>query len=589
MSPLAWKVPLALLCALSPALSAQEGQFLTHDREVAEGVADNVPLVDPAADGWRSEVLHSAAKRGLKDLLGWAVRGKELSDGTLADGFWCERLRPEDLESIYADDTLTILSAHPHGGDRFTKETLAEAVAGLRGVMGNGEIFNDFFKYISVEVIDEKNFRTQFIIHLNARDRPLVTQVNIEGMISWVVGADDEHVSMSSLEVHHYEEILTATEVFSDITEHVFGGTPRWKPQMLHGVDQYMGRHDRLFGRSYIGSQGFAIGDIDGDGLDDIFVAQQGGMPNRLYRHLPGGKVEEVSARAQLDLLENTRGALLLDFDNDGDQDIAFSINSNIVVAYNDGTGIFGRRSVLRNTEPTDIYSMTAADADGDGDLDLYAARYIDGGLMGGVPTPYHDADNGSPNIYWRNDGPGEWTDATESSGLNQNNRKFSLGAMWDDLDGDGDMDLYVANDFGRNNLYVNDGKGNFVDEGIARGADDIGAAMGVSVADANLDGNMDILITNMFSSAGRRIATQSDRFMEGNDVDVHKEYVRHARGNSLLYGTESGDFEDVTEKTGVAVGGWAWGAKFVDFNNDGFDDIYSPNGFITSENSKDL
>lgn len=593
MSPLTWKVPLAFLCTVSTLFPCtqepQEGPtFLTHDPKVASGVAANVQHVDPAADGWRSEVLHDAAKRGLKEYLGWLIHEKDLPRESLSAGFTTSALRPAHLETVFHDGTMTVLHAAEMEARRYGIDEVDAAAVGLRTALEGGEVFNDFFKYVSVELSDGNTFRTQFIMHFAAGEAPMITQVNIEGVISWQIGESDEQVLMQSLEVHHYEELISLRPTFEDITTATFGATPRWKLQMLHGVDQYMGRHDRLIGHSYVGSQGIAVGDINGDGLDDVYIPQQGGLPNRLYLHREDHTVDEVSQAAKVDFLDNTRGVLILDLDNDGDQDLAMAIGSSVLLAFNNGKGVFDKRKTLRYQDNTEVFSLCAADPDNDGDLDIYASRYISGGLMGGMPTPYHDANNGSNNIYWRNDGD-NWVDATEQSGLSDNNHKFTLGAIWEDLDNDGDLDLYVANDFGRNNLYVNDGSGHFTDEGIARGADDIGAAMGVSVADANLDGRMDILVTNMFSSAGRRIATQNDKFMDGNDTEVHKDYVRHARGNSLLLGGDDHNFEDATDASGIAVGGWAWSAKFVDFNNDGFDDIYSPNGFITNENSKDL
>jgi len=112
---------------------------------------------------------------------------------------------------------------------------------------------------------------------------------------------------------------------------------------------------------------------------------------------------------------------------------------------------------------------------------------------------------------------------------------------------------------------------------------------MGVTVSDFDVDGDMDLYVTNMFSSAGLRIVPQTEHFMGGENVDVHQHYERHARGNSLLANRGDGTFEDVTMAAGVSVGGWAWGAKFVDFNNDGYEDVYSPNGFVTNPDEDDL
>ena len=187
-----------------------------------------------------------------------------------------------------------------------------------------------------------------------------------------------------------------------------------------------------------------------------------------------------------------------------------------------------------------------------------------------------------------RNDGVGKFTNATAEVGLDQNNTKFSLVSIWEDFDDDGDVDLYVANDFGTNNLYRND-NGHFVDVAMEVGAEDMAAGMGLSTADFDLDGDMDLLITNMFSSAGQRIVPQTDLFMQGQNQDVHQHYGRHARGNTLLANNGDGTFEDVTMAAGISVGGWSWGSKFVDFNNDGYADIYAPNGFITGPDTNDL
>lgn len=595
MSP-PWKATLAFLslAALPTSrLSAQEIEprdtLLQGDQEIVEGVAGNLVHVDPAAAGWRTEVLHDGAKAGLKHVFAWAAGKEDLPSMVFAEGFRTTTLRPEELETIFQDGALSIREASSIPNVSYPLDDLAKASQGLRAVFASGELRDSFFKIITVEMRGANAVSTRFLYHGAIASDPFVTQINMEGEASWTIGETDEDVKLVGLELFHYEELSTSRSTFEDITTSVFGATPRWQREMLVGVDQLMVRNDRLIGQSFVGSQGIAVGDVDGNGLDDIYVAQQGGLPNRLYLHQADGTVTENSRDAQVDFLDNTRGVLLIDLDNDGDQDLVSTVRANIVLCYNDGKGVFAERKVLRYNDVADIYSITAADPDNDGDLDLYACRYVTGGLVGGVPTPYHDADNGATNFYWRNDGDREWREVSNLIGLGQNNTKFSLGACWEDIDNDGDLDLYVANDFGRNNLYINDGRGLFKDEAVARGADDLGAAMGASIADVDDDGDMDILVTNMFSSAGRRIATQTDKFMEGEAQEVHKDYVRHARGNTLLLNDGSGVFTDATESAGIAVGGWAWGAQFLDINNDGREDIYSPNGFLTNTDSKDL
>jgi len=561
---------------------------MQRDREVAPAVEDNLQRIDPEADGWRSEVLHNTAKAGLKAFLHWATVGGELAPGLLDAEFRGDYLRPKALETLHQDTNLRISHAValPHG--ELGPAQAADMVMELRGVLREPQEDHSFFKIITVKLTGGRQFRTEFLYHATAGER-FPAQVNLGGIATWRVGASDEEATLLALEIHSYEEMIATRPTFEDVTTGVFAGDRLWQLLMRHGTEEFAERTDRIIGQSYIGSQGLAVGDIDNDGLDDVYVAMPGGYPNRLYRHLPDGSAAEVSAASQVDFLDNTRGVLLLDFDNDGDQDLAASIGANILIAWNDGQGVFAERTVLRKAEVANIYSLSAADPDGDGDLDIYACRYVTGGLIGGVPTPYHDANNGASNFYWRNDGNREWTDATEESGLDENNTKFSLASVWADFDQDGDLDLYVANDFGRNTFYLNDGSGHFQEEGVARHADDLGAAMGASVADVDLDGDLDLLVTNMFSSAGRRIASQDDKFMGGMAQEVHKDYVRHARGNSLLLNDGTGHFEDATEDSGIAIGGWAWGARFVDIDNDGLEDVYSPNGFLTNRGKDDL
>ncbi len=160
--------------------------------------------------------------------------------------------------------------------------------------------------------------------------------------------------------------------------------------------------------------------------------------------------------------LEDSVSALLVDLDNDGDQDLVLATDPLIQFAENDGTGKFTFRSGTTMPTPTPI-RCAAADYDQDGDVDIYVCGYnarkqdsVNRGLP--FPLPYHDANNGGQNYLLRNEGGFRFQDVTRQTGLDQNNTRFSLAAAWEDYDDDGDQDLYVANDFGRNCLYRNDG-----------------------------------------------------------------------------------------------------------------------------------
>ena len=255
----------------------------------------------------------------------------------------------------------------------------------------------------------------------------------------------------------------------------------------------------------------------------------------------------------------------------------------------NDGQGLF----TIAGAHETDsnLSSVSAADPDRDGDLDVYvcAGRTATGieDVQHFFPFPWHDANNGHANLFLRNEGGLQFVDATVESGLDVNNRRWSWAAAWEDYDNDGDVDLYVANDFGRNNLYRND-DGQFTDVAPESGVEDSSAGMGVTWGDYNNDGRMDLYVSNMFSAAGNRIAYQR-RFKTEESEAVRRAIQRHSRGNSLFENSGDGGFEDVSADAGVLMGRWAWASMFTDLNNDGRDDMIVLNGFITQPGKVDL
>ena len=354
--------------------------------------------------------------------------------------------------------------------------------------------------------------------------------------------------------------------------------------QLLPGLDSWRRRLDASLGVGLLGHEGLTVGDFDGDGLEDLYVCQPGGLPNRLFLARPDGSAREAAAEAGLDWLDMTRAALLVELDGRAGRDLVLALGDEVLLLANDGAGRFEPR--LGFEAPTTT-SLAAADVDGDGDLDLYACGYVTPYDDQAAPLPYHDANNGQPNLFLRNDGDWRFVDATRASGLDANNRRFSFAASFEDYDDDGDPDLYVANDFGRNNLYRNDG-GTFVDVAAEAGVEDVSAGMGVTWADYDGDGLTDLYVSNMFSSAGSRVTYQR-RFQSGADARVLGELRRHARGNSLFRNRGDGTFEDVSVEAGVTMGRWAWGASFVELNADGRPDLLVPNGFVTGERPHDL
>ena len=184
-------------------------------------------------------------------------------------------------------------------------------------------------------------------------------------------------------------------------------------------------------------------------------------------------------------------------------------------------------------------------------------------------------------------DGDLSFADVTESAGLTDGGDRYTLAASWEDFDNDGDPDLYVTNDFGKNYLYRNDG-GKFENVAPDAGVEDIGSGMSVAWGDYDRDGFVDLYVGNMFSSAGNRVTTQPE-FRAEEDAETREIYRRLAKGNSLFKNRGDGTFAEVGGDAGVELGRWAWSSLFADINNDGWDDLVVANGYITTPDSGDL
>jgi hypothetical protein len=504
----------------------------------------------PTTDYWPTELDAEAAEAELTELLERANPS----------------LRPVELATVFDDGATRVLRAADLGGE-------------LEGLPPTASV--EVLVTAVRTTVDGVN--TRALVWLNTRSAP-PAQVSLGLDVTW--SRDEGGLKLEGMVLTDYEEVHANGPLFADVTMNAFGANAFFESEMNRGIDDYYMRIDRRAGTSFQGMQGVAVGDANGDGLEDLYVCQQVGLPNRLMLHNADGTATDAASAAKVNYIDVTRAVLFVDLDNDGDQDLAQGIGPLLVIAYNDGAGVFKDQLIFEHEGQEQIYSLSAADADGDGDLDLYAGRYALEGVMHGVPTPYHDADNGAANAYWRNDGARAFVNATDEVGLGEPNTKFTLASLWDDFDDDGDLDLYVVNDFGRNNLFRNDGSGHFEDVAEAAGAVDIGAGMGATTGDFDLDGDPDLYVTNMWSAPGLRIASQSDAFMGGESKDVHRWYVQHAGGNSLLRNRGDGTFEDVTDEARVAIGRWGWGGLFTDFDNDGREDLYVPCGHATNRAS---
>jgi tetratricopeptide (TPR) repeat protein len=382
--------------------------------------------------------------------------------------------------------------------------------------------------------------------------------------------------------------------VYWDITAAALGRNPSYESQLLHGTDYWRTVLDGSCGIDIYGHNGVSIGDIDGDGCDDLYICQPGGLPNRLYRNRGDGTFEDITESAGVGVIENTACALIVDVDNDGRQDLIVVRANGPLLFLNEGNGKFRQKTDAFRfaTPPQGTFTGAAvADYDRDGWLDVYFClyAYYQGTEQYKYPSPYYAAENGPPNFLMHNQRDGTFHDVTRETGLDHNNTRYSFCCGWSDFNSDVWPDLYVVNDFGRKNLYRNNGDGTFTDIAAEAGVVDVGAGMGVCCFDYDNDGAQDLYIADMWTAAGIRISGQ-DIFKKESSAPLRELYHKHAMGNSLFHNRGNGRlFTDVTMAAGVGNGRWAWSCDAWDFEHDGFPDLYVVNGMVSGPSRDDL
>jgi tetratricopeptide (TPR) repeat protein/peroxiredoxin len=408
--------------------------------------------------------------------------------------------------------------------------------------------------------------------------------------LRWKAASDDDF-RLGSWQTVAETQSLCPSLAFLDITSAAFG-EHEMPNQLLRGTDYWRTVLDAACGIDIYGHNGVSIGDVDGDGFDDLYVCQPGGLPNRLYRNRGDGTFEDITESSGVGVIENTACALIVDVDNDGHQDLIVVRANGPLLFLNDGSGKFHQKPhafAFANPPQGTFVGAAVADYDCDSWLDIYFClyTYYQGTDQYKYPSPYFDANNGPPNFMMHNNRDGTFRDVTAQTGLDRNNTRYSFCCGWNDFNRDGWPDLYVVNDFGRKNLYRNNGDGTFTDIAADAGVEDIGAGMSVCWFDFDNDGSEDLYVANMWTAAGERI-TMQDVFKTDSSSEVRRLYRKHAMGNSL-FRNDSAKFVDVTDSAGVRIGRWAWSSDAWDFDHDGFADLYIVNGMVTTPSPDDL
>jgi len=350
--------------------------------------------------------------------------------------------------------------------------------------------------------------------------------------------------------------------------------------------------------RNFYNGGGVAIGDINNDGLPDVFLSSNMGN-NKLYLNKGNLQFEDISRSAGIieDDKWNT-GVVFADVNGDGWLDI-YVCSSGHMPTGNRKNKLYINNHNNTFTESAAKYGLDISayttqvsffDYDGDGDLDCF--------MINNSPIPVNQLEfankrdlleskwpvgeflKGGGDHLFRNDN-GHFTEVTQSAGIHGTLISFGMGVSVGDLNGDGWPDVYVSNDsYERDYLYINQKNGTFKDELEDKIQHTSFSSMGADLADINNDGCMDIFNTDMLPLSDYRIKTTG----AFDDIDMFNRKVKagfyyHYVKNCLQLNSKSGTFTEIGNYAGVSATDWSWGALMFDMDNDGWNDIYVCNG----------
>lgn len=361
--------------------------------------------------------------------------------------------------------------------------------------------------------------------------------------------------------------------------------------------------------RNFYNGGGVAVGDLNNDGLPDLFFTANEG-PNKLYLNQGNFKFEDISARAGFgDKKQWSTGVVFVDINGDGWLDIYVCNAGNMFDSSLRKNQLFINHHDLTFTEEAakygldnDGYSTQASffDYDLDGDLDCF--------IVNNSPIPVNtlnyanmrdkpaaqwqvaDFLKGGGDHLYRNDN-GKFVEVTKEAGIHGGLISLGLGVTVGDVNGDGYPDVYVSNDFfERDYLYINQKNGKFVDELENRIQHTSLSSMGADMQDINNDGYPDIFTTDMLPYDDYRLKANTS--FENYDVfklKLNQGFYNQFTQNALQVNNKDGSFLETAYYSGVAASDWSWGALLFDADNDGKTDIYVCNGIYHDVTDQDF
>jgi len=373
--------------------------------------------------------------------------------------------------------------------------------------------------------------------------------------------------------------------------------------EVKNGVDMNIFKY-----RNFYNGGGVAIGDINNDGLADVFFTSNLG-DNKLYLNKGNLKFEDISKKAGIDLPKSwSTGVNMIDINGDGLLDIYVSNAGNNINAIrksqlyiNNGNLTFTDKAAEYNLADTGITTHAAFfDYDKDGDLDCYILN------NSFIPVSSLDYSNkrelrdkdwdvanilkGGGDKLMRNDN-GKFVDVSEAAGIYGSLIGFGLGVTVGDVNGDLYPDIYISNDFyEKDYLYINNKNGTFTEQVEGWTTHISQSSMGADMADVNNDGKSDIFTTDMLPEDDERLKKTTnfdnyDLFTRKLNLDFYNQYMQ----NTLQLNDDNNKFIEIANYAGVAKTDWSWGALLFDMDNDGYKDIYVCNGIYNELTNQDF
>jgi hypothetical protein len=361
--------------------------------------------------------------------------------------------------------------------------------------------------------------------------------------------------------------------------------------------------------RNFYNGGGVAVGDLNNDGLPDVFFTANQGA-NKLYVNKGNFKFEDISAKAGfIDKKQFSTGVVLVDINNDGWLDIYVSNAGSMDDEKTRANQLFINNHDLTFTDKAVEYGLantgyttqaTFFDYDMDGDLDCF--------MINNSPIPVNSLGypkqrdllakdwkvpenmKGGGDHLFRNDN-GHFVEVTKQAGIHGSLMSFGLGISIGDINGDHYPDIYVSNDFfERDYLYINQKNGTFKDQLDTLLSHTSFASMGADIGDINNDGYPDIFTTDMLPADDYRLKTtlsfdDIDQYRLKERNDFHHQFLQ----NTLQLNTKHNKFIDIANYSGVNASEWSWGALMFDADNDGYNDIYICNGIYRDLTNQDF